>query len=154
MPRTDAPFLISSSFAPIRRHFPPGRSQLELGPLKRGFGFLAVYGDDVLSASALLRSVAEQAQPLQHVEQHRIANRKHAASLIEPVVLGDDLPLALRQIRMGTDDDIEMIVPKPVLVTGRAGLVLAAHLKNSRQQEVLELELEVAIGTDVPAKAV
>jgi hypothetical protein len=51
----------------------------------------------MLRMGALFRSVTKQTQTLQNIKEHRVANREHAISLIQPIILGDNLLLARRQ---------------------------------------------------------
>jgi hypothetical protein len=55
---------------------------------------------------------------------------------------------------MRADDDIEIVVPEPVPIAGLAGLALRTDVEDARQQEILELVLQVAIGPRVPAEAI
>ena len=108
----------------------------------------------MLRMGALLRGVTQQTQTLQNIKEHRITDCEHAITLIEPIILGDNLLLARRQRRVRPDDDIEIVVPEPVPVARFPRLAFRADIEDARQQEVLELMLQVALSPRVPAKAI
>ncbi|MPL79684.1 hypothetical protein SDC9_25568 [bioreactor metagenome] len=108
----------------------------------------------MLRMGALFRGVTKQTQTLQNIEEHRVTDREHTISLIQPIILGDDLLLARRKPRMRADDDIEIVVPEPVPLAGFPRFALPTDFEDARQEEVLELVLKVAIGPRVPAEPV
>src|SRR4051794_35936911 len=55
---------------------------------------------------------------------------------------------------MRTDFYVERFLPQHILVTAEARRSHVTRLENARQQEILELSVEMAIGASVPAKAV
>src|SRR5690606_17831472 len=81
----------------------PSPSKLKLCDLQRRFRRFAVERHNMLGARALLRSIPEQPEALQDIEQHCVAHRQYRATILHSVILRDDGLLAGRQVRVRSD---------------------------------------------------
>src|SRR5262245_38661430 len=92
----------------------------------------------MLLPRVFLLRIAEQVEPLQHVKEHCIADRKDPLSACHSIILGDHLLLSGCERRMGRDLKLEMLMPELVLFSERSRLSGRADFEDSRQQKIGE----------------
>lgn len=96
----------------------------------------------------------EQTQALKRVEEKGLSAVERDPPIAHAVVELDDALRCSGQRRIGAQHQADLAMPGLVLVALHSRLRGRSRLKNTGDDEVEVLVATVAIGTDVPAKAV
>ena len=100
------------------------------------------------------RWVGVEAQSLQRVVEKRLANRDRGPSAAHSVIERDDLLLRLRQIRMRSDLQSDMLVPVGIPFSADLARLGVTGLDDPREKEVLEALVGETEGPCMPAETV